>query len=80
MVFLNTPLISNTIQGSRPVIHQAHLQGLIENTIGTVGPRVYGGVLTETARGMPSKSKIPVIHSKTQAERMGQVPYAGPNY
>jgi hypothetical protein len=80
MVFLNTPLIQNTTQGSRPVIHMKNLAGLVENTIGSAAPKVIAGVLTETARGMPSKSKIPVIHSKTQPMTQGQVPYAGPKY
>lgn len=80
MVFLNTPLVENTTQGGRAVIHQANLAGLVENTIGSAAPKVFAGVLTETARGMPSKTKIPVIHSKTQAEKMGQIPYAGPQY
>jgi len=80
MVFLQAPLLRNTQQGGREIIHQKHLEGLIVNTIGTVGPKVYGGVLTETARGMPSKAHIPVIRSKTQATKEGQVPYAGPKY
>lgn len=80
MVFLNTPLVENTTQGGRAVIHMANLQGLIENTIGNAGPQVFAGVLTETARGMPSKSKIPVINSKTQAKTQGQIPYAGPKF
>ena len=80
MVFLQHPLLHDTRQGGPHVIHQAHLMGLVENTIGDAGAKVYGGVLTETARGMPSKSHIPVIHSKTHSERMGQVPYAGPKY
>lgn len=50
------------------------------NTIGSAAPIVYGGILTETSRGMPSKSHIPVIRSKTQPKKEGMVPYAGKYY
>ena len=80
MVFLNTPLIHDTRSGGPHTIHQKHLEGLVENTIGDAGAKVYGGVLTQTARGMPSKSHIPVIHSKTNPKKEGMTPYAGPKY
>ena len=80
MIFLQTPLIHDTQSGGPPVIHQKNLEGLIMNTIGSAAPIVYGGILTETSRGMPSKSHIPVIRSKTQPKKEGMVPYAGKYY
>lgn len=80
MVFLSTPLISDTTVGVMKAVHQKHLEGLIENTTGTATQLIHSGVLTETARGMPSKSHVPVIHSKTHAKTMGQIPYAGKMY
>jgi len=79
MVFLNTPLVSDTTAGGRHVINVKHMEGLVENTTGSFMPEVIGGVLTETVTGTP-KSHIPIIHSKTQAATMGQVPYAGRKY
>jgi hypothetical protein len=79
MVFLNTPLVSDTTSGGPRVIPQKHLQGLVENTTGKFMAEVIGGILTQTVRGNP-KSHIPIIRSKTQAATMGQVPYAGPKY
>ena len=79
MVFLNTPLISNTTSGGPHIIRQKHLEGLIENTTGSFINKVIGGILTETVRGNP-KAHIPVIHTKTHPKTMGQVPYAGPKY
>lgn len=79
MVFLNAPLLHVTTSGGPPTIHQAHLQGLVENTTGMFMDKVIGGILKETVRGSP-KAHIPLIRSKTHAQTMGQVPYAGPKY
>ena len=77
MTFLNTPLVTDTRGGGPHVIKQKNIEGLIENTTGSAMNLVFGGVLTETS-GRSPKTKIPVIHSKTQPKREGMVPYAGP--
>lgn len=81
MVFLEHSLVRDTRVNSPHAVKQKGMEGLIQNTLGSVGPMVYGGILTDTKIGTKmSKAHIPVIHTKTHAKRMGQVPYAGPNY
>ena len=79
MVFLKTPLVTDTRGGGPHVIRQQNIEGLVQNTTGSAMNVVIGGVLTETSERSP-KSKIPVIHSKTQPKREGMVPYAGQKY
>jgi len=77
--------VSDTTAGKRKNIHEAQLGHLVANTIGEpMGRPVMEGVLTDTKQGTHSVN-VPEVHKiankgKTQAKRMGQIPYAGSKY
>ena len=80
-MFLNMPLITDTRVNSLGVIPMKHMEGLLDNTMGSSGERVLtNGIVTDTTRGIKSSSHIPVIRTKTNPKRMGQIPYAGKQY
>lgn len=77
--------VQDTKAGTHKSASDSHLGHLIANTTGNLsGKPVMDGVLTDTKQGAKDKD-IPEIHKisnkgKTQAKRLGQVPFSGPKY
>lgn len=82
MVFLQTPLVTDTRIHSPKLLKTEALNGLLQNTIAGYQPvQIFGGILTDTKIGSHfGKSHVPVIRSKTHAKQLGMVPYPGKHY
>lgn len=78
-------LVSDTKVGRSRAVHEKHLESLISKTTGVARERpIMEGVISDTKVGAKDKD-VPELHKvhhkgKTQAKRMGQVPYAGSKY
>ena len=79
-------ILTNTMQNSPKDVKEKHLDRLISETTGTPkGKPIMDGIISST---IPKHMKdVPELHKvakdeqgKTQAKRMGQVPYAGSKY
>ena len=83
---MREPIVSDTMVNAPKDVKEKHLAGLIFKTTGiATGSPVMTGVLEHTVPA--SRKDVPEIHKlpksevgKTQAKRMGQVPYAGAKY
>lgn len=79
-------IITNTTQGISRDVHMRGLDRLISQTTGIVREKpIMDGVITSTVpadrRDTPEYHKVAKHEQgKTQAMRLGQVPYAGPKY
>jgi hypothetical protein len=78
-------IIRDTMVGAPTDIKEKHLDRLISRTTGVpMNKPVMDGVIQKTTSGgsdVPEYHKVPAKEvGKTQAKRMGQVPYAGKKY
>ena len=83
---LKSGIVHDTMVGAPRDMHMRELSRLVSNTTGVPkGEVVMEGVLQATVpadrRDTPEYHKVPAREQgKTEAKRMGQVPYAGPKY
>ena len=82
MVFLQTPLITDTRMNSPKLLKSNHIEGLLMNTVAGFEPvQIHGGIIIDTKIGSHyDKRHVPVIHQKTQPKRLGMIPYPGKQY
>lgn len=83
---MREPILHDTTMNSPRDIKEKHLAGLVSKTTGVpMGSPIMAGVLEHTVPA--NRRDVPEIHKmpkgevgKTQAKRMGQVPFSGRKY